>query len=291
MQLVTVIIPIYNIYEFLIEAIDSVLNQNFNSVEIVIVNDGSDDAATKEIKKICTSYSEKVKLIDQKKTGQALARFNGIKHAKGDYIIFLDADDILMPNSINHLVSTLQNNPGYIASYGTKTNLYHDGKVKFVLPTNDQAVTGNVLSALLKGVPLLSNGNICIKKEFIEKVNFPSGIYNGEDWITWCRLASLGDFIFAGEQLVLKIRTHQNNTSGNVLKKPSLLFKMLDYVFEDSYFINLIGEKKIKEYKTIHRNHINRHLFYTFRDNKQYFRAIKHRILKYFWEHEYKKKN
>jgi glycosyltransferase involved in cell wall biosynthesis len=221
--------------------------------------------------------------LSQKNLGAAQARSLGVNHAKGEYIIFLDADDILLESAVSHLVTKLEESNNYIASYGTKTKYYNDGKVMFVLPRKEQAVDGDILPALLKGVPLLSNGNICIRKVFIEKVEFPKNIHQGEDWITWCRLALLGDIVFAGEKLVLKIRSHKNNASNLTYKKPELLYEMLDEVYKDETFINKLGADKIKKYFKAHRLHINNYLYHTFKNRGQYIMAFKQKMLRYFW--------
>lgn len=284
-QSVTVIIPVYNIVSFLPQAIESVASQDHPEIEIIIVNDGSNAAATQKINRICSAY-ENITLINQKNTGQALARYNGIKQAKGNYIIFLDADDILTPGSVSHLVSALEENPAYIASYGTKVQVNEKGDMisPCPLPTPNQAITGDILPAMLQGAPLLSNGNICIRKEFIEQVSFPADMKQGEDWVTWCRLALLGNIIYAGDKIVLKIRAHGNNTSEKVFKKPSLLFKMLDEVYKDSNFVLRIGAQKLHDYRRRHRNHINAHFRYSYKARGQHLRAFKHKVLGFLWK-------
>src|SRR5215217_62523 len=93
--LVSVVIPCYNQAHFLKEAIESVLKQSYAHYEIVVVDDGSTD----ETSEVASSY-EGVRLIRQENRGLAEARNTGIKHSEGDFLVFLDADDRLLPEAL-----------------------------------------------------------------------------------------------------------------------------------------------------------------------------------------------
>ncbi len=94
-KLVSVIIPCYNQGIYLIEAIESVLLQTYPFFEIVVVNDGS----TENIAEIVKHYSQ-IKFIAQKNQGVSKARNNGLIHSSGEYLVFLDSDDKLLPNAL-----------------------------------------------------------------------------------------------------------------------------------------------------------------------------------------------
>lgn len=106
---ISVIIPVYNVDKFLSECLESVINQTYNNIEIVLIDDGSTD----ESGKICDEYGAKdkrIKVIHQKNMGVSIARNTGIKLAKGDYITFVDSDDIINPKYIELLSSHANNN-------------------------------------------------------------------------------------------------------------------------------------------------------------------------------------
>lgn len=94
--LVSVIIPLYNQKEFVGEAIESILNQSYSNIEIIVVNDGSTDDPSPVLEK----YKEDIKLINQKNKGLAAARNTGIRHSSGEYIQLLDADDFLHKDKV-----------------------------------------------------------------------------------------------------------------------------------------------------------------------------------------------
>lgn len=103
-MLISVIVPIYNAEKFLRKSIESVINQSYKNIEIMLINDGSTDNSGK----ICDEYAladNRIKAISQKNSGPASARNAGIRQAAGDLIFFLDADDFIEKNALEILVA------------------------------------------------------------------------------------------------------------------------------------------------------------------------------------------
>ena len=91
---ISVIIPVYNVDEFLSECLESVINQTYNNIEIILIDDGSTD----ESGKICDKYGAKdkrIKVIHQENMGVSSTRNRGIDLSSGEYLTFVDSDDIL----------------------------------------------------------------------------------------------------------------------------------------------------------------------------------------------------
>lgn len=107
-KLVSVIIPAYNAAPFIQETILSLYNQTYSNWEAIIVNDGSQDNTAD----LCRSFTDKrVKTIQQANSGVATARNNGLAQAKGEYVIFFDADDMMMPGFIESRMQVMESNP------------------------------------------------------------------------------------------------------------------------------------------------------------------------------------
>jgi glycosyltransferase involved in cell wall biosynthesis len=106
---ISIIVPCYNASKYVSETIDSILNQNYdlNRVEVLLINDGSTDDTLNIIKKY---ESDNVIVIDKKNEGVSKTRNRGIKEARGRYILFLDADDLLSKNSLKNIISFFDNN-------------------------------------------------------------------------------------------------------------------------------------------------------------------------------------
>ena len=109
MNKVSVIIPTYNCAQYITEAVDSVLNQTYKNFEVIVIDDGSTD----NTKEVLASYIDKKQIyyIYQANKGPGAARNAGIDKARGNYIAFLDADDLLFPNSISRRISFLNKHP------------------------------------------------------------------------------------------------------------------------------------------------------------------------------------
>src|ERR1700744_3507890 len=104
MPLVSIIIPVYNSEKYLSDAIQSAINQTWSDTEIIIIDDGSTDNSLQVAQQF---ISEKVKIFHQENKGASVARNYGLTKAKGDYIQFLDADDILSNNKIEAQMTVL----------------------------------------------------------------------------------------------------------------------------------------------------------------------------------------
>lgn len=126
--LVSIIVPVYNVDKYLKECLDSVVNQTYKNIEIIIVNDGSTDNSLK----ICEIYSvadSRIKIINQDNQGLSAARNSGIKSCKGDWIFFVDSDDILEKNVIRRLYNICKENGsqlGICSEYKFYDNLKHE---------------------------------------------------------------------------------------------------------------------------------------------------------------------
>lgn len=105
--MVSIVVPIYNKERELSKCIDSLINQTYKDLEIILVNDGSQDSS----RNICENFSKKdhrIKLINKKNQGVELARMTGIKNATGQYITFVDSDDWLPNNAIEYLLNAIK---------------------------------------------------------------------------------------------------------------------------------------------------------------------------------------
>lgn len=151
MNLISVVIPTYNSSKLLKKCIDSVLKQSYSNIEIIVVDDGSNDATESMIEK---NYKDQIVYIKQKNTGVSSARNTGIKHAKGDFIFFVDADDTIDVDALKLLIQ--KNDKKILKRINYNIN-YQNGKkflnkisrtsyetVEFI----EQVLSGNVLGVV-----------------------------------------------------------------------------------------------------------------------------------------------
>lgn len=179
---VSVIIPCYNQGEFLKEAVDSVLASDYKNIEIIIVNDGSDDGITE---KVLESINHPlVKIIHQQNQGLPSARNNGINASSGKYILPLDADDKIHPSYISKAVKILDNKPDIGVVY-CNYQIFGDYEMEEKIPVCTP------ITFLLR--------NICVvcsmfrKDDFIKVKGYKDEMKDGyEDWEFWVSMYENG---------------------------------------------------------------------------------------------------
>lgn len=144
---VSIIIPVYKVEEYLDECIESVIRQSYQSIEIILVDDGSPD----QCPAICDEYAEKdsrVKVIHQKNGGLSAARNSGIKMAKGDYIAFIDSDDYIAENFIEKLFNCAIDTNADIVCCGM--TVIGNGRALIHTPDSVKCYTTDRISLLLQ---------------------------------------------------------------------------------------------------------------------------------------------
>ncbi len=196
----SVIIPSYNAGSYLAQAVTSVRKQQTSvplSTEIIVIDDGSTDGSVERLE------GSGLKLLHQSHQGAAAARNYGMREAKGEYLLFLDADDMLVPGSIELLYQGLLQNDGVAVAFGMAE--------EFVSEELDAEQTRGLA---VKGTPFLGSMAGCFgKKEALLKVGFfDTGLKSGEvvDWMF--RLRKSGLKILQLPQVTVRRRIHLTNT-------------------------------------------------------------------------------
>lgn len=108
MELISIVVPVYNVQEFLSKCLDSILIQTYRNIEIIVVDDGSKDDSGK----ICDQYGDKytnIKVLHKSNGGLSDARNKGIENSSGEYVVFVDSDDVIAPNLVEYLYSLIKN--------------------------------------------------------------------------------------------------------------------------------------------------------------------------------------
>jgi len=225
MAKISIIIPTYNYAQYICEAIESVLNQTYKDFEIIVVDDGSTDN-TKEVIK---PYLNKIKYIYQQNSGPSSARNRGIKEAKGEYIAFLDADDIWLPQKLELQIKFMEkekevglifsdmilfNEKGIIKNSFLKQKLFFNKLPIKPLSSTEKVIYDNVFNALLQENFIPTN-TVIAKKECFNKVGFfDETLFSVEDRDMWLRIGLFYDIGFINFPLVLT-RFHETNISAN----------------------------------------------------------------------------
>lgn len=189
--LVSIIIPVYGVEKWIEKCLNSALSQDYDNIEIIIVNDNTKDNSLFIIKNLLTQYKgrKKVNLISHSKNmGLAKARETGIKAASGDYIFHLDADDWIEADCISLLISHLNLNPKLDIITGNFINIYPDRNIINKLCFKSIPKDPIDISKLMMERSMFWNiWNRLIRKDLYNNIVIPD-INNGEDYITTIRL-------------------------------------------------------------------------------------------------------
>ena len=182
MTRVSVIIPCYNQGIYVAEAIDSVLSQTYQNIEIIVVNDGSTDVQTNQI--LASLQNERIKVITTENQGLAAARNNGISVSTGTYILPLDADDRIAPEYIEQGVKLLDADPGLGIVY-CRARLFGEIECEWSLPPYS-------LEAMLKDNVIFCSG-VYRRSDWDEIGGYDTGmIYGWEDYDFWLSIIERG---------------------------------------------------------------------------------------------------
>lgn len=227
MPKVTVIIATYNAIAYLPSTVDSVIQQTFTDFEVLIVDDGSTDETVEWVSKL---VDPRVRLISQANQGVAVARNQGIMGAQGEYVAFLDADDLWEPTKLEKQVKCLEENPQVGLVNTSIVNIDEQGKPLGAVNASD--IEGNVLKYIVEENLILCGSAPMVRRSCLEAVQgFDQKLMSAEDWDLWIRLAARYDFAVVREPLVL-YRQHLNSKSNNIERHLKHRLKVIDKTFE-----------------------------------------------------------
>jgi glycosyltransferase involved in cell wall biosynthesis len=201
-NVVSVIIPVYNGEQFIAQALESVFAQDYRPFEVIVVDDGSTDQTPALVQQ-----RKDVRYIRQENSGESLARNNGIKAAQGEFIAFLDADDLWMPEKLSRQMQLLHEHPEYGAAICHVTFFLGEGNVipeGFRPELLKSESVGRVPSALLA------------RRTAFDKVGlFDPSLSTSQDVDWFARANDQGLKIGIVSKVLLRKRIHDTNASNS----------------------------------------------------------------------------
>lgn len=176
LPLISVIVPVYNVEEYLLICLDSLQKQTYENLEIILVDDGSTDSSS-EIVDECARIDKRVKVFHTKNGGLSAARNFGLKKATGEYVMFVDSDDFLKKEAVQYLYELIEKSgakisvASHIEKRGEKQRDFNDGKVKINGMTVEEALY-NMLNE--RGFMVSAWGKL-YAGELFKGIKFPDG--------------------------------------------------------------------------------------------------------------------
>ncbi|WP_442869486.1 glycosyltransferase [Bradyrhizobium sp. CCBAU 11434] len=232
---VSVVIPAKNAAAYIGEAIESALMQGGVS-EIIVVDDGSTDGTDAIVGAI---RDPRLRLMRNDAGGVSAARNLGARNARGDWLLFLDADDRLRPDAVTTLLATARTAPQAVLVYGDYNTIDSAGRTigHRDLLKGRQKPSGHVLERLASGNFIVNGGIMLVRLDaFSATGGFDVSLRYCEDWHCWCRLAAAGEFAYVPE-LLLDYRLHTANTMNAAVRTPQDFFPAVARVFDDELIL------------------------------------------------------
>nr|WP_246841319.1 glycosyltransferase family A protein [Chroococcidiopsis sp. TS-821] len=216
MPKISVIVPVYNGEKTILQTIKSVQQQTFFNFELIVINDGSTDSTLEQLASI---REPRMKVLSYENRGLPEARNRGIANATGDFITFIDADDLWTPDKLELQLAVLQQHPEADAVYSWTLYLNEEGTA---FHQGEQLYfQGNVLPQLLLSNFIASGSNIMIRKQAIASIGyFDPALRSCEDWDYWLRLAAKCAFAVVPKyQIIYRQSTTAMSSKVEVMEK------------------------------------------------------------------------
>ena len=224
LPLISIIIPCYNAESYIAEAIDSALNQTYSNVEVIIVDDGSNDRSIQ----IIQSYGDRVRFEAGSHRGACAARNRGLYLSQGEFIQFLDADDVLLPNKLEIQASILQS--GQTDLVFCNGYLFGDDRpcrpIKKLLGLPSPVGVDPFLYCLLNGFGTESPLH---RRQYLEEVGgFREDLQGGQESELHMRLGIAGIRLHKLDDFLFKHRNHDDlNRITRMKKSPGFMLNLL----------------------------------------------------------------
>lgn len=219
--LVSVICLAYNHEAYVVEALESVLNQSYPNIELLIADDCSTDFSVAVIEKWLQNHPNILFFRNKKNLGNTKTFNNAVKHAKGDFIIDLAADDVLLPDCVSRQINAFQNTkyPNLGIVYGNLIQIDETGLyLNDYYTEEDHPESGNIYRMVIGRTTKIGSVSSMVKKTVFETVGYYDENLAYEDLDLWIRASRVFDFEYIPEILVKK-RELSTSLSAHFTKK------------------------------------------------------------------------
>ena len=233
----SIVIPAYNVAEYILPAVNSALDQTYADLEVIVVDDGSTDETPALLAQLSRMrQDERLRIVRQVNGGLSAARNTGIREARGEYIGFLDGDDLWLPEKAERHIAAMDDDPGIGFTYSASEFIEEDGR-----PTH-RLLRPDTLKPSLHDMILrnhVGNGSTpVVRREcFAIAGLFREDLRSCEDYEMWCRILWLTDGVAVGLPLPLTLYR---------LRKSSLSFDVDRFVAQSDMALAVI-QSSMKE--------------------------------------------
>ncbi|WP_079514395.1 glycosyltransferase family 2 protein [Rossellomorea marisflavi] len=222
--LISIIMPAYNSEKYILDSINSIIEQTYESWELIIVDDCSKDSTLSIINKYSEKYNQIHVYVNSNNEGVSASRNKGISNANGDWIAFLDSDDLWEKTKLQKQVKyAIDNEQDFIftgASYINESGHPYDGIFE---------VPEIITYELLKLQNVISCSSVLIKKEYFNEIKMERDDIH-EDYAVWLKILKKGTKAFGINEPLLIYRISSSSKSGNKIKTIKMTYKVFRFI-------------------------------------------------------------
>ena len=231
-HVVSIVIPTYNYGQYIDRAIRSCLDQTYENLEIIVVDDGSTDNTSQIVQR----FDKEINYILQENSGVSVARNKGLSVATGEFITFLDADDYLTVDSIELRVEILHANPNigvvFCESYSKDAS---EDKLTFKPEHEKDFVSGKFYEDLLVKHLRFQTSTALMRSSLAKQFRFPVNISNGEDIAYFAKIFFASKAYFLVKPAVINQR-HADSLRHNLEEIKKKGIELISVIFDDPYY-------------------------------------------------------
>ena len=255
-KLLSIIVPVYNVEKYLERCMQSLLQQDYENIEIILVDDGSQDSSGQ----LCDAYAGnyfQVKVIHQENAGLGAARNTGVAAANGDYIAFVDSDDWVKSDMFTKLMAAIAANPevemvkcGYCETDGFSQErpiLFSGDKFQQIVEKD------NLCRYYGKGAPWVVSWNTVYRRDLAKQVKFPPGLYHEDNYASFFCLYFSRNCIIVNEPLYCYWQNPEGITHDAAKQrkrnqdKVEVMERLLDYAAGQESLRKSFMQKKLEK--------------------------------------------
>lgn len=229
---ISIVVPTYNYARYLHRALDSILGQWADDLELIIVDDGSTDNTAQIVQDYVSRYPS-VRYVYQENAGPAAARNHGISLAHGRFILPVDSDDELISGAIAVLRAMVQATPGAQVIVGAHVSVYPNGRERTRLPVPVPAMAPRAITCryLLQKRISFAPSSILIRRDLLLQRPYPEKLRTGEDIPVFAYLLVTAEQIMVTDQVIARIHKHPDSLRNDRRDEEALALAMVQEVF------------------------------------------------------------
>lgn len=244
--LVSIVMPAYNCENYVEESINSIFAQTYQNWELLVLDDGSKDNTLKVINELANKDSRIKSKPNEKNLGVSATRNRGIEAASGEWIAFLDSDDIWHPSKLEKQLKAADEKSAEFVFTGA--SYINEEGVPFKGIFN---VPEEVTYSRLRKQNVISCSSVLVKKKYFENIKMERDEIH-EDYAAWLRILRLGVIAYGVDEPLLTYRLSRKSKSGNKLKTVKMTYKVFRFIginpFGSAYFMSRHVLASIRKY-------------------------------------------